>query len=51
MEILTALSPFVPPLQTGLWIALGSGAFLWLRPQLRRVLDALTKRIEAGNHV
>ncbi len=49
MEILQALSPFVPLLQTGLWVALGFGAFLWLRPQLRQLVDALTQRIEAGS--
>ena len=49
MELLNVLGPFVPLFQTGLWFVLAGGAFLWLRPQLRSVVDALTRRIEAGS--
>ena len=49
MDLLTALGPFVPLFQTGLWVVLTGGALLWVRPQLRSVVDALTRRIEAGS--
>lgn len=49
MELLAALGPFVPLFQTLLWVLLGGGAFLWLRPQLRKVVEAITRRIESGS--
>lgn len=49
MELLTALGPFVPLLQTGVWALLLLVGFLWLRPQLRKLADALVRRIQAGS--
>jgi hypothetical protein len=49
MDWLKALSPFAAVFQTVLWVLLALGAFWWARPLLRKVAEALTRRIEGGS--
>jgi hypothetical protein len=49
MDWLKALSPFASVFQTGLWVALALVGFLWAKPLLRKIGEALTRRIEGGS--
>lgn len=51
MELLVAFAPFVPLGQTILWTLLIVGLVLWFNIPLRQILDAIRKRVEAGNGV
>ena len=48
MQLLSALAPFVPLLQTALWIAFALGLAVWFRSHVRALLRAIQQRIESG---
>jgi hypothetical protein len=51
LQKLVALAPFVPLLQTLLWVLLVAILVLWLNKPLRAILAALQRRIEGGSAV
>ena len=51
MQTMTSLAPFVPLGQTLLWTFLIVGLVIWFNLPLRKVLDAIQRRIDAGSAV
>lgn len=51
LQKIVALAPFVPLLQTLLWVGLIVALTLWFNKSIRSLLDALRKRVEAGSTV
>jgi len=51
LQDIVALAPFVPLLQTLLWISLVIALTLWFNKPIRSLLAALRQRVEAGSSV
>lgn len=51
LQYLVVLAPFVPLLQTLVWVALAIALMVWFNGPLRAILSALRHRIETGSAV
>lgn len=51
LQILSALAPFAPVLQTLFWVSLVVALVLWFNEPIREILSALQRRIESGSTV